>query len=176
MRAHLLLWFVILLPVALAAQQSKIERSFALPESAANSLTCACGSWAYADIAIPKYDRHKGKRIGQEYADLIGGDFNGDGVEDYAGIFSLKDSTDTPLFLIVLLSDGSAFKCHILDQGDSSIPTIVRLIRRGTTQKDLSTGRKYTYAYDAIGWCYYEKAGSTYYYMDGKFINVSTSD
>ena len=157
------------------AQTQDLPRTLTLSVNAQSAISRQLGRWQYADIRIPTYDG-EGREYGEKYADLISGDFDGDECIDYAGIFELLDSANTPLRLVALLCRDSSYQCQVLDQGDRDIPTVVHLVKKGTVERDMESGETYKHPYGAIGWGYYEKAGGTYYYRGGRFHYISTSD
>ena len=157
------------------AQTPTLSRTLALSAKAEASISTQLGRWKYADIKIPIYSS-EGRECGEKYADLIRGDFDGNGCLDYGGIFELMDSVNSPLRLVVLLCRDSSFQCQVLDEGFRDVPTVVDLIGKGTVETDMESGTTYKHPYDAIGWGYYEKSGGTYYYRDGRFLYMPTGD
>ena len=151
------------------------KREFELPIDAKAKLFRQYGYWNYGNVTIPIYNHHTGKKVGSKYADLIRGDFNGDGNLDYAGIFILEDSTKWKDYLIVLLFNGNYYETQILDQASVEMD-IVELIPRGREETEVESRKKYQSEYDAIGFGAYEKASDTWFFKDGKFININTSD
>jgi hypothetical protein len=111
--------------------------------------------------------------------DIISGDFDGDGMPDYAVLIEQKlpvrklgETRDRKFYLVVFLKRSAGFKMHVLDpEGE-----YLTLMRRGDWDYDYETQSHFTYQHDAIFTGIFEKGGTSYIYKNGKFHTMITSD
>lgn len=107
-------------------------------------------------------------------ANLIKGDWNGDGKIDYAVLIKRKqnrdeDSSDT--LTIAFLRSAKSFRHYILEGGD-----YLDVMKKGVKDYSYDWQRNFRYKNDAIFVGVGECCGSSYIWRNGKFISTVTSD
>jgi hypothetical protein len=166
----------ILCETILAQTKLPYFRKINLPESAKSALNTYYGRWDYCKGEVPAFDP-KGKHIGWEYADVIKGDFNGDGNTDYAVLVRLSDSIESRQSnLAVLFGKGNQFVVLVVRADYYSSDNILYLQKRGKSIEDVEAGKIIKLKYDAIDDAIFEKVSTTYYYHDGRFSAIFSGD
>lgn len=170
---HLLIFvFLMLLPSEVLSQTTYI-RLLSLPWEAREVITKEFGNWEFFDSAIPYFDS-TGTRRAWEYADLIEGDFNDDKRRDFALL--VKPYEINAGFLVVLFNKETGFELNILEKISYYKDFVLFLNEKGTIDYDYDKGSQFVLPIDGIELSTYEKGGTTYYWKDGQFIKVATSD
>jgi len=171
---HNLICFFLVTSCRIDLQEDSLkleQRKVVLTERAITVLNENIGKWSLCGSNYVVYD-DRGTRVTKRYADLIAGDFNGDGRQDFAVLIN----TATNGYLVALLASDSTYGVQVIDSSGCNDGTIIDLVPEGTTEYDLITKTPHTYTTDAIGFGYYEKSGGTYFFQDGRFRYLSTSD
>ncbi len=114
------------------------------------------------------------------YAQLIQGDFNGDGWDDYAVL--IKDDwqvddkrrvlTPGDVLIVAFLSKRGGFNMKMVTHEGGGC---LQLMRKGETDYDYEAQREFTYKYDTI-MSGEGMGGTSYLYENGKFRAIITSD
>jgi len=103
------------------------------------------------------------------------GDYDGDGKVDCA-VNIVNEGSDNPQKLVILLRRSKGFEQHVLKSGPVNTYTFLRPVRKGETRTDVTTGKTYTSATDAIDVIYGEKAGVTYLFVGDHFRRIISGD
>jgi hypothetical protein len=113
------------------------------------------------------------------FAQLIQGDFDGDGRLDYAVLIELESGIDDrglvsrpAVYIVAFLARRNEYRMRMVthEGGDC-----LQLLRKGEGDYDYGAQREFTYSLDTIfsgGGC----CGSSYLYEHGKFRAIITSD
>lgn len=167
----------------LAAHTLSYSQSLGLPDAARRAIDARFPGWKFAkvDEEIWKFLRHNVSAKARP--DLIKGDFDGDGRVDYAAYILHGPSRNQQLIVAALLREQKRFQLYILRRSpvnmaveSESFIVYLRLAKKGTEDYDYETNRKFTYPNDSVFVGYFEKAGDSYIYSQGKFRRVITSD
>ena len=176
MNVYLSIVYQFLYKNRIAFQQSA---ELSLPDSLRSALDRRFPGWHYlkVDDEITSFLRESVSPYARP--DLISGDFDGNGVLDYAALIEHKKSHDrsgvadeSPIALVVFLRTAAGFKMHIIDPDGAYLG----LMKQGEWDYDYETQSNFTYPHDAIFTGIWEKAGSSYLYENGKFRSIITSD
>lgn len=169
--------FLILIFLCAVFTSSARAQSIELPEKCKQILDANFQGWQLAEIQKEIIEYHQEKNF--PFApNLIKGDWNGDGKTDYAVLIKqgeLKNPAGENIgerrFTIAFVKTKNGFKYFQFDGGDS-----ISLMKKGTTDYDYETDKKFRYKTDAIFDGFWEKAGVSYVWKNGKFIQITTSD
>lgn len=111
--------------------------------------------------------------------DLISGDFDGNGLSDYAALIEHRKvhdnsaGVDEPsVALVVFLRTAAGYKMNAIDPDGNYLA----LMKGGEWDYDYETQQYFTYPHDAIFTGVFEKGGSSYIYENGRFRSIITSD
>ncbi len=109
---------------------------------------------------------------------FIKGDWNGDGKIDYAVLIEqgkLENSQSEVIgerrFTVAFVRTQKSFKYFQFDGGD-----YIELMKKGSKDYNYETDKNFRYKTDAIFDGIWEKAGVSYVWERGKFIEIITSD
>ncbi len=172
MKQILLLTFLLIITLSNVQAQS-IE----LPNSCKKLLDKNYQGWKFAPIQkdIKKYFQEKNL---SDQLNLIKGDWNGDGKMDYAALIEhgkLKNSEGEIIgerrLTIAFVSRGKDYRHFSFDGGDYIVS-----MKKGAEDYDYNADKKFRYQTDAIFDGIWEKAGVSYVWKKGKFIEIITSD
>jgi hypothetical protein len=151
-------------------------RKMDLSESAKTLVEKEIGKWDYFKNAVPASDS-TGRQVGWEYADIITGDFNDDGQADYALLARGVDSASQDQgYLVVLFRTDSSYSVEIVDNVRYTSDWVLFLDPKGSELYDFGTETELRLPVDGIFLYFYEKAGRTFYYRDGQFHEIYSSD
>lgn len=145
-----------------------------LPSSIRADLDRRFSTWAINDTAE---ELHKWFSTSKQGADpnLVSGDFNGDGLLDYAMQIITTSSGSAVRRVLVYLRRGKGYRHRTLTTGKPSTELILLLMRRGTKDYNYTRRREFRYKLGTIG-LFSEKGGSSYFYRNGRFYPEITSD
>jgi hypothetical protein len=113
------------------------------------------------------------------FAQLIQGDFDGDGRLDYAVLIEEGSETDDrgptsrpDVYIVAFLARRNQYRMRIVTHEGGGC---LQLMRKGEGDYDYDAQREFTYSHDTIfsGW---GMGGSSYLYEHGKFRAIITSD
>jgi hypothetical protein len=113
------------------------------------------------------------------FAQLIQGDFDGDGRLDYAVLIDEESSIDAEgqrtspdVYVVAFLAKPNEYRMRIVTHEGGGC---VQLMKKGDRGYDYDAQREFTYSKDSIfsGW---GMGGSSYLYENGKFRAIITSD
>ena len=131
--------------------------------------------------AVSEDDCHDVKTWGGKdaFAQLIQGDFDGDGQLDYAVLIEEESGTDDrglvsrpAVYIVAFLAKRNEYKMRIVThEGGGSL----QLMRKGDGDYDYESQREFTYSHDTI-FSGVGMGGSSYLYENGKFRAIITSD
>jgi hypothetical protein len=114
---------------------------------------------------------------------LIRGDFDGDGRADYAVLIEHSNfdrsgaSFSHVVEKLAFLKRGAQYKLFALEgPAPANSELYLTLARKGEESRDFHTEKKFKYPNDSITVSYFEKAGGTYIYRNGRFRYVVQSD
>ena len=149
-----------------------------LPKSIRQHLNRKYHAWKFPLIEQEIHQWMKQRRARPEFTS---GDFDGDGLRDYAVFIVYGKPEARKTSVIAFLRRETGWKTHRLETrlaGDESLPTIcfLGLAKKGTRDYDYQRDRKFTYRHDAIFSGIFEKAGVSYVYWKGRFWQITTSD
>lgn len=150
-----------------------------LPSSMKSSLDKNFPGWSY--LPVEEEVRTFLKEYVSEYArpDIIKGDFDGNGLVDYAVL--IEEQTTLPkkakaemrmAHLVVFLTKAAGFQMKVLDPEGAYLV----LLGRGDWDYSYETSEYFTYQNDAIFTGIFEKGGTSYLYEKGSFRSIITSD
>ncbi len=149
-----------------------------LPKSIRQHLNRKYYAWKFPLIEQEIHQFLKQRRAHPEF---ISGDFDGDGLTDYAVfiVYGKPDARKTSV--MAFLRRPTGWKTHRLESnlaGDESLPSdgYLVLAKKGTRDYDYQRDRKFTYRHDAIFVGIFGKAGVSYVYRKGRFWQIVTSD
>jgi len=142
---------VVILAVFLATQAQ-----IAPPGPVRSALDAMCAEWRLAPVT-PEIDAEIHTRTPSWPANLIPGDFNGDGQTDAAALVECKGTVQ----LVAFLATPSGFSHEVLETPQPLDPRqFIHLIRQ-------------EYEHDAIGVEYEAIGGHAWIYRDGKWQRIS---
>ena len=150
-----------------------------LPASMKSALDRRFPGWSY--LPVEEEVRTFLKEYVSEYArpDIIKGDFDGNGLLDYAVLIEerttlpKKANVEMPTArLVVFLTKAAGFQIKVLDPEGSYLG----LMRRGDWDYSYDTSEYFSYQNDAIFAGIFEKGGTSYVYEKGRFKSIITSD
>jgi len=141
---------VIILPLFLAAQTL-----IAVPVAVRQALDSSCAGWRIAPVT-PEIDAEIRTRTPSWPANLLPGDFNGDGQVDVAVLVDCKGSVQLDTFL----ATAAGFSKQILEKPQPLDPRQFLHLIRGE------------YEHDAIGVEYEAIGGHAWVYRDGRWQSV----
>ena len=111
---------------------------------------------------------------------FISGDFNGDGLRDYAltVVHSVPSPQPKERIIIAFLRNGKSYSKLILESGfvDPGLDITLHLIKKGSRGQEFDKEEEFSYKYDAIDVGYSDKGSQSYIWKDGKFGTITTSD
>jgi hypothetical protein len=115
----------------------------------------------------------------EAYAQMIKGDFNADGLQDYAVLIQQSAEANDkgvakPLFvhIVAFFRKPSGYKMHLVtSEGGSALI----LMRKGETDYDYESERDFTYPRDSI-FSGIGMGGTSYIWENGRFRALTTSD
>jgi len=78
---------------------------------------------------------------------------------------------------LAFLKKGARYKLYVLEESaPANLEVYLTLARKGEEGRDFHTRRKFRYPNDSVSVSYFEKAGGTYVYRQGRFRYVVESD
>ena len=157
----------------------KQSAEISLPASMKSSLDRRFPGWSY--LPVEEEVRTFLKEYVSEYArpDIIKGDFDGNGLVDYAVL--IEEKTTLPkkanaemrkARVVVFLTKAAGFQIKLLDPEGAYLV----LLRRGDWDYSYDTSEYFTYQNDAIFTGIFEKGGTSHVYEKGRFRSIITSD
>ena len=155
--------------VILCSFSQVFAQSDFLPEYAQKIIDAKFRSWRLADIDKEIVDYYKRERA-HEHPNSVKGDWNGDGKVDYAVQLQNRQNGEKKI-IVVLVKSGNSFDRYILEAADCIMSE-----KKGNKAYDFETKKSFRYKNDAIFSCYWEKAGTSYVWRNGRFLGIVTSD
>ena len=169
-----LCFFSCLLPF-ISCQEKHTE---GIPSKIVEMLDREYPKWKIAEVSEDVREYFKTKGI-TRHPNVVSGDFNDDGLLDYALLIKPDALKDRRMVIAFLNRDGS-FDSYVLQsklRPDFSAPEVyLWLFRKGERDYDYDADRYFHYPRDSIGVIYFEVTGVSYIFTDGKFHKVVTSD
>lgn len=145
-------------------------QSIKLPNDCQKILKSRFRSWKLAEIQVEIIDYFKRERA-YEQPNLIKGDWNGDGKNDYAVLLQNKNNSQEKI-IVALMKTRTSYKNYTLNANDDCIMSV----KKESKGYDFEKKKSFRYKNDAIFTYFWEKAGSSYIWEKGKFRAISTSD
>lgn len=169
---------IFLLLIFLCANSTIVQaQSIALPKECERVLNKNFRGWKLAKIQKEVDAYHRQKKF-LFAPNLIRGDWNGDNRTDYAVLIEqgkLKNTAgediDDRRLLIAFVKSRKGFMYFQFDGSD-----FIQLMKKRAKDYDYDTGKDFRYKTDAIFSGIWEKAGVSYVWKKGKFIEIITSD
>ncbi len=170
-----LLMVLIILRMLISPEDPKI------PQKAKEALDKRFPGWRWSPVLPPDTVRYvdSTKRIPIviKLNNVIKGDFDVDGKEDYAVKIIGPDSSKNDELVVALLSESEERMSAVIVLVSSVSPeTYLALGVRGVSVEDLITSEKVIYPNDVIVYGYFEKAATAYIYEKGKFREITIAD
>ncbi len=104
---------------------------------------------------------------------LVCGDFDGDGRDDYG----IKINFKGKWYAIAFLRRGGDYKQYVLRAGNvPDLDVYLFLYEKGGKGFNIETGKYFIFKNDSVGIGFYEKASIAYIYRNSNFAEVFTSD
>ncbi len=129
-------------------------------------------SWKIAPVSDEISDHFKKRRSG-EIPNIARGDWNGDRRIDYAFLMQSRQNTERKIIVAVSrLRNG--ISTYFVDE--AAVTDCLMSEKKGQTGYDYETKRKFRYPSDAIFSYIWEKAGTSYFWRNGRFRGIATSD
>lgn len=174
MKKALLLFLLLLAPWAASAQE---PAGLELPDELKAAIDKKLPGWKFAEVREEIRDYFKERSPGTRL-NLVRGDFDGNGLEDYATlvehgkIYDQGREVGSNAYVVVGMRRERGYKLHVLEaEGE-----YLELMRKGEKDYDFEKQTSFTYENDAIFAGIFEKAGSSYVFKNGKFHVILTSD
>lgn len=172
----LLLLHFLLIPISASGQ----ELSNQLPRTIQTSLNERFRGWNFAEVTeeIDRFLKERGAR-----PELIKGDFDGDARLDYAVLIvygrvfnGVGEVIGKKESVIAFLRRGKGFRSYVLETNPSNPEFYLALAKKGGDGYDFHADKRFKYRSDAIAVAFFEKAGGSYIYKNGRFRYLTTSD
>ena len=106
--------------------------------------------------------------------DIIKGDFNNDSKYDFAVL--VKPYKNESGFLVVLLEKDSTYDLLKLEEVSFNKEMVLFLSKKGSKEYDFASESYFEAPSEGIDLEWFEKAGHTYYMINGNFVARATSD
>lgn len=121
-----------------------------LPSSIRADLDRRFGTWPFNETAEELRKWFSTSKQGAD-PNLISGDFNGDGLRDYAMQIITTSSGSAVRRVLVYLRRGKGYRQRTLTTGKPSTELFLLLMRRGTKDYNYTRQREFRYKLDTIG-------------------------
>ena len=145
-----------------------------LPAPLKQTLDRRFGGWIYNETGSEILKWFSAEKRGAN-PNLIAGDFDGNGLRDYAIQIITLSSGQRERRVVVYLRRGKGYRHRTLATGEPTGELFLLLMPRGTKDYSYSRHRHFRYKLDSIG-VFSEKGGSSYFYKNGRFVSEITSD
>jgi hypothetical protein len=164
--------------VAPKLNDTKQTPGISLPVALESTLDQKFPGWHYQSVD-PEITSYLRANISPDARpDLISGDFDGNGLADFAALIE-HQSNDNPepaaqtsFSLVIFLRSAGGFKMQVLEPlGDYLV-----LMKRGEQDYDFEAQQYFNYPHDSIFMGIWDKAGSSYIFEKGRFRAITTSD
>ena len=140
-----------------------------LPAAAQKVLDTKYKGWQLAEINKEIVEYYSSERA-FENPNSIKGDWNGDGRLDYAVQLQNRQNAEKKI-IVALVKSGNSFDSYILEAADCIMSE-----KKGNKAYDFETKKSFRYKNDAIFSYFWEKAGTSYVWRNGRFRGIVTSD
>lgn len=142
----------------------------AMPVLARRSLEANFRSWEIAEIRSEIVEHHKTEKS-PGFPNAIKGDWNGDGKTDYAFLLQSRSDKEKRI-LVALIASRAGFTQHLIGEAFDGIA----FEKKGITRHDFDRNKALRLKNDAIFSFIWEKSGTSYFWQNGRFRGVLTSD
>ncbi len=168
--------------VLMFAAQVHFGQSVELPNQIVESLNVSYPGWRFSLVDAEVSDFVSERSPGAK-PNLISGDFDGDGESDFAMLIE-HSNFDEPgtaitheMERLAFFRRGDGYTKYILEEASGANPIVyLTLAKKGTRGREFESGKEFKYANDSISISFFEKAGGTYIFENGKFRYVNESD
>jgi len=149
-----------------------------LPHAIKVLLDKSFAGWQFPEVSDDDCQSVKTWGGKEAYAQLIQGDFDGDGRLDYAVLIEYGSIRDRGVviaartYIVVFLHDQNKYKMKIVAREGGGC---LQLMRKGDSDYDYEAQREFTYQQDTI-MSGFGMGGMSYLYENGKFRAIITSD
>lgn len=173
----ILLLSVLLMPPACARAQAA---DGPLPPAVGAALDKKFPGWKFAEVR-QDIRRYLSEHVSPDArGDMIRGDFDGNGEQDYALLIRHGDvknaggSVSGPeIHAVAFLKKGRRYRYYHLRDGAGEY---LALVRKGEKGYEYGADRHFRYARDAVFSGHFEKGGVSFVFEKGKFRSMVTSD
>lgn len=153
-----------------------------IPSDIRESLNVSYPGWRFSIVDAEVSD-FISQRFPGAKPNLISGDFDGDGEADFAMLIE-HTNFDEPgtaithiMETLAFIKRGNGYTKYVLEEASGANPIVyLTLAKKGSRGREFESGKKFRYPNDSIGISFFEKAGGTYIFENGKFRYVNESD
>ncbi len=149
--------------------------AYELPAECKKILDTKFSGWKMAEPTKAVTEYYKTEKITNP-PNLIKGDYDGDAKADYAALIQYGtetvDGNPMPkIWTIAFIKTARGYSYHKLEGGD-----YIQTVKKGTKDFNAESKKKFTHKTDAIFSGIWEKSGTAYIWVKGKFKSVITND
>jgi hypothetical protein len=174
--------FQLLVCILLSPFLTKAQPGFAIPDKIVGLLDSAYHGWHLVDnlevinepvLQYLHLDTTKCR------PNFVWGDFNGDGKTDYVAYIERKlNPNPREQFLLAFVSEDNEFRPFVLGKsvGDGYLGDYIWLMNKGDTSYVFYKDEEFVLKNDAIERYFIEKASTLFYFENGEWKRIMTSD
>lgn len=162
--------YLVVVAILICPATSAFAQIEKMPESVQVVIRKNFRSWQVSDVDNVIVEYFKKDRP-HEHPNAIKGDWNGDGKTDYAFQLQNRNNKEAKI-LVALIRSGAGFKSYVLGKADDCLMSE----KKGRKGFDFERQRSFRYQNDAIFSYIWEKAGTSYFWRNGRFRGILTSD
>jgi len=145
-----------------------------IPEKIKEHLDGLCSGWRFVDNYVIFEYMHPDRLKDYPFnPNLIQGDFNGDKQQDYAVQINCTDSSE---LIIAFLAVVDGYQHHLLNSHSGRSDNYLWLRKKGDKAYDFETEKNFEFPSDAIEVVVWEKAATSYIFINGKLREFATGD
>ena len=145
-----------------------------IPQKIKEQLDGLCSGWQFADNYVIFEYTHPDRLKDYPFnPNLIKGDFNGDGQLDYAVQIRCSGLSER---IIAFLAVDNGFQYHVLKSHSARSDNYLWLRKKGDEAYNFETEKKFEFPSDAIEVVIWEKAATSYIFIDGQWREFATGD
>jgi hypothetical protein len=157
------------------------QQSIQIPRDVRLVLNKRFPGWKFVDVNPDIHKSLKENVSANARPELIRGDFDGNGLLDYAAYIVHGTAPNRKVSIVALLRTRNRPKLYVLESNTIvtepvSSDSYLALYKKGEEGYNYHTDKKFRYANDVIFVGIFEKAGVSYVYRNGRFRYIVTSD